>query len=186
VKPEAIALAVFGVVGMLAALLIAVQMIARQLQARNVDLEVLRALGASPAMTMGDGLLGILAAVVLGSLFAVGVAIGLSSLAPTGPVRPVYPAVGIAVDFTVLSFGLLALIGGIGAAAACSPTGRRPAVAGTRRRHAGPGPRAWRASPRAPARRSPRPLASVSPSNLGMAGLPCRYVRPCSAPYSPC
>ncbi|MGO9502561.1 MAG: FtsX-like permease family protein [Streptosporangiaceae bacterium] len=117
-KPEAIALAVFGVVGMLAALLIAVQMFARQLQARNVDLEVLRALGASPAMTMGDGLLGILAAVVLGSLFAVGVAIGLSSLAPIGPVRPVYPAVGIAVDFTVLSFGLLALIGGIGAAAA--------------------------------------------------------------------
>ena len=118
VKPEAIALAVFGVIALAAALLIAVQVIARQLQARNTDLEVLRALGASPAMTMGDGLFGVLGAVVLGSLLAAGVAIALSPLSPIGPVRPVYPSPGIAVDSAVLGFGLLALIGGIGAAAA--------------------------------------------------------------------
>lgn len=68
VKPEAIALAVFGIIAMAAALLIAVQVIARQLQATDEDTEVLRALGASPAMTMGEGLLGILGAIVLGSL----------------------------------------------------------------------------------------------------------------------
>ena len=48
VKPEAIALAVFGVIALLAALLIALQMIARQLRARDEENEVLRALGASP------------------------------------------------------------------------------------------------------------------------------------------
>ncbi len=117
VRPEAIALAVFGVIALLAALLIAVQVIARQLQARDKDFEVLRALGASRAMTAGDGLVGILGAVVAGSLLAAGVAIGLTPLSPIGPVRPVYPAPGIAVDFVVLGFGLLVLIGGIGAAA---------------------------------------------------------------------
>ncbi len=136
VKPDAIALAVFGVIAMLAALLIAVQMIARQLQARSTDLEVLRALGASTAMTMSDGLFGIMAAVCLGSLLAVGVAIALSPLSPIGPVRPVYPSPGIAADFPVLGFGLLALIGGIGAAAAVlarrQVPGRRRSEARTR------------------------------------------------------
>jgi hypothetical protein len=68
-------------------------------------------------MAMGEGLLGILGAIVLGSLLAAGVAIGLSPLAPIGPVRAVYPAPGIEIDVAVLGFGLLALIGGIGAAA---------------------------------------------------------------------
>ena len=116
VKPEAIALAVFGIIAMAAALLIAVQVIARQLQATDEDIGVLRALGASPAMTMGERLLGILGAIVLGSLLAAGVAIGLSPLSPIGPVRPVYPAPGIGIDVAVLGFGLLVLIGGIGAA----------------------------------------------------------------------
>ena len=83
---------------MLAALLIAMQMIARQLQAKEEEREVLRALGASRAMDMGDGLLGILGAVVLGSLLAVGIAIGLSPLSPIGPVRAVYPDSGVAFD----------------------------------------------------------------------------------------
>jgi MacB-like periplasmic core domain/FtsX-like permease family len=117
VKPEAMALAVFGGIAMLAALLITVQVIARQLQARDKDLEVLRALGASPVMTVADGILGMLGAVVAGSLLAAGVAIGLSPLSPIGPVRPVYPSPGIAVDLTVLGWGLLVLIGGLGAAA---------------------------------------------------------------------
>jgi hypothetical protein len=59
VKPEAIALAVFGVIALLAALLIALQMIERQLRARDEENDVLRALGASRATTMTDVLLGI-------------------------------------------------------------------------------------------------------------------------------
>jgi hypothetical protein len=117
VRPDAIALAVFGAIAMLAALLIAAQIIARQLQSGAEDLAVLRALGAGPAAIMGDGLLGILGAVVAGSLLAAGVALALSPLSPIGPVRPVYPSPGFAADATVLGFGLLVLIGGTGATA---------------------------------------------------------------------
>jgi hypothetical protein len=105
---------------------------------------VLRSLGAGPIVIMGDALLGILGAVVLGSLLAAGVAIALSPLSPIGPVRPVYPAPGFAVDIPVIGFGLLALIGGTGTAAAAlayrqasgrarheerSRTGRRSVIA---------------------------------------------------------
>ena len=134
VKPAAIALAVFGFIAAVGALLIAVQVIARQLQSGNEDLEVLRGLGAGPAVLIGDGLLGILGAVVLGSLLAAGVAVGLSPLSPIGPVRPVYPAPGFAADGTVIGLGLLVFIGGIGACAAAlarrqaSGSGRHEAI----------------------------------------------------------
>ena len=91
VKPEAIALGVFDAIGVLAALLIAVQMIGRQLQAKEEDLEVLDALGANRAMALADGLIGVLAAVVLGSLLAVALAVALSPLSPIGPVPPCIP-----------------------------------------------------------------------------------------------
>ena len=61
----------------------------------------LRALGASPAMTIGDGLMGTIVSIVIGSLLAVVVALGLSPLAPIGVVRPVYPDPGIAFDWGV-------------------------------------------------------------------------------------
>jgi hypothetical protein len=117
VKPEAIALGVFGAIAAIAALLIAVQAIARQLRDGDEDLQVLRALGASPTTTLLDGLIGILGAVVLGSLLASAVAVGLSPLSPLGPVRPIYPSSGIAVDWTVIGVGLLVLIGALGATA---------------------------------------------------------------------
>ena len=58
------------------------QAISRQLGSADEDRAVLRALGAVPAVTAADGLIGVLAAVVLGSLLAGAVAIGLSPLAP--------------------------------------------------------------------------------------------------------
>jgi hypothetical protein len=49
---------------------------------------VLRSLGASPATTVVvDGLVGVVGAVVLGALVAVGVAVALSPLGPIGPIR---------------------------------------------------------------------------------------------------
>jgi hypothetical protein len=117
VEPEAIALAVLGVIAMLAVLLISAQVISRQIQEADEETAVLRALGASRLVVMGDGLLGILGAIVAGSLLAAGVAIGLSPLSPIGPVRPVYPAPGLAADATVLGLGLLTLAAGIGAVA---------------------------------------------------------------------
>jgi hypothetical protein len=117
IKPETLALGVFGGIAALAALLIAALMIGRQLQGDAEELGTLWALGANPRMTMADGLVGIIGAVVLGALVACAVAVGLSPLAPIGPVRPVYPASGIAFDWTVLGFGLLVLIVGLGALA---------------------------------------------------------------------
>ena len=89
IEPESIALGVFGAIAALAALLIAGQLIGRQLRVGADERAVLRALGASPATTVGDGLLGVLGAVVLGALLASVAAVGLSPLAPLGPVRRV-------------------------------------------------------------------------------------------------
>ena len=48
---------------------------------------------------------------------AVAVAVGLSPLAPLGPFRPVYPHPGVSFDWTVLGFGVLALVVVLGAVA---------------------------------------------------------------------
>jgi hypothetical protein len=114
IKPESIALGVFGGIAGLAALLIAAQLIGRQLRLGAPELDTLRALGADPVMNMTDGLLGIIGAVVLGSIVAAGVAIGLSPLSPLGPVRPVYPTPGVAFDWTVLGLGTAILLCGLG------------------------------------------------------------------------
>jgi FtsX-like permease family len=110
IKPESIALGVFGGIAALAVLLIAGQLIGRQLRLGANDLDTLRALGAGPSMTTGDGLIGIVASVVVGSVLAIGVGVGLSPLTPLGPVRPVYPTPGVAFDWTVLGLGLLLFI----------------------------------------------------------------------------
>ena len=117
IKPESIALGVFGAIAALAALLIGAQVIGRQIRGGADDRNVLRALGAGPAMTASDGLVGVVGAVVIGSLLAVGVAVGLSPLAPLGPARPVYPHPGIAFDWTVLGLGLIVLVGALSAIA---------------------------------------------------------------------
>jgi hypothetical protein len=110
IKPESIALGVFGGIVGLAVLFIVGQVIGRQLRFGADEESTLRALGASPRMTTADGLVGIVGAVVIGSLLAVVVAVGLSPLTPIGPVRPVYPTPGFAFDWTVLGLGLLALV----------------------------------------------------------------------------
>jgi hypothetical protein len=114
IRPESIALGVFGGIAALAALLIALQVIARQLRLGADELSALRALGAGPVTTVADGLFGILGTVVVGSLLALGVAVGLSPLSPIGPVRPVYPTPGVDFDWTVLGLGVLMLIAGLG------------------------------------------------------------------------
>jgi hypothetical protein len=117
VKPETIALGVFGAIAALAALAIGALTISRVLRSDEEDLTVLRALGAGPATTMMDGLIGVLTAIVAGSLLAVALAVSLSPLSPLGPIRAVYHPAGIAFDWTVLGLGLLVLIGGLGATA---------------------------------------------------------------------
>ena len=110
IRPEAVAFGVFGLIAGLAALVICGQVAARLVRRNAEDGPVLRALGAGPAMTVCDGLIGVLGAVVAGSVLAVAVAVGLSPLAPVGPVRPVYPDRGIAFDGTVLGLGFVLLV----------------------------------------------------------------------------
>ena len=86
VRPEAIALGVFGIIALAAALIIGAQSLSRQLRAAADDADVLRALGAGPAAVAADGVLGLLGAVVAGALLAVAVAIGLSPFSLFGPV----------------------------------------------------------------------------------------------------
>ena len=111
IRPEALALGVFGGIAGLAALLVSIQALARQLSRRDEELRVMRAIGASPAMTSVDGLIGVLGSIAIGSLVAAGVAVALSPLAPIGPVRPVYPDRGINADWTVLGIGFAVLAG---------------------------------------------------------------------------
>jgi hypothetical protein len=108
-KPISIALGVFGGVSLLAALLIAAQLMARRCRADGGDLRILRALGASPAETVLDSILGLEASIFAGSLLAAVTAVLLSPLAPLGPVRAVDPSRGISLDWTVLGLGVVAL-----------------------------------------------------------------------------
>ncbi len=117
IRPEALALGVFGGIAVLTALLLGIQLIARHLRAREHDLNVMQAMGADPATTVLDGLIGILGSVLAGSFLAVGVAVALSSLFPIGPVRPVYPDSGVNADWTVLGVGFAVMVGVLGAGA---------------------------------------------------------------------
>jgi len=109
IRPEAVALAVFGAIALLAALIIGTQSISRQLHAGARDAEVLRALGGGPALTMADGLIGVVGAAGAGSVLAAAVAVGLSPLSLFGPVRSAAPAPGADLDWTVLGLGVLVL-----------------------------------------------------------------------------
>jgi hypothetical protein len=117
-KPEAIALGAFGFIVALACLLISAQLIGRQIRLRADERAVLRALGATPGQTWADDLIGIFGSVLAGALLAVVVAVGLSPIAPLGPVRAVYPDLGVNFDGAVLGLGLLALVVVLGATAA--------------------------------------------------------------------
>jgi len=135
IKPESIALGVFGVIAALAALLICGQIIGRQTRLGVNDLGTMRALGASPAMTSVDGLIGILGAVVSGAVLAVIVAFVLSPLAPLGPVRPVDPTPGLSADWAVFGAGVLLFVLVLGGVAAVQAYRAEPRRAAARRAH---------------------------------------------------
>ena len=130
-RPEAIAWRVFGGIAGVAALLIAGQVISRRIRLRSDDLDIVRALGASPSMELWDSLIGTLGMVVAGSLLAGLVAFGLSPLAPLGPVRQLLP-VGLHADWAVLLLGVVGLILALGAVAFVAAASSLPGAAHTR------------------------------------------------------
>ena len=107
----------FGLIAGIAVLLIGGLTIGRMLRAGAGETRTLQALGASNSMVLVTELLGLALAVVMGALLAVALAIALSPLAPLGPVRFVYPYWGISLDWTVLGFGVLALLVTLGSLA---------------------------------------------------------------------
>jgi MacB-like periplasmic core domain/FtsX-like permease family len=116
-RPETIALNVFGGITGIAALLIAGQVISRRVRLRAPDLDIARALGADPPMCLWDGLLGSLGALLVGSLLAGLVAVALSPLGPLGPVRP-FLRVALHPDWTVIGVGITILVVVLGGVAA--------------------------------------------------------------------
>ena len=114
IKPESVALGAFGAIAALACIVLTAQAMSRILRRGEEDRRVVRALGASPLTIMIEGLVGSLIAIVLGTLVAVVVAIGLSPIGPLGPVRPVYPSAGFAVDWMVAGVGVVVLVGCLG------------------------------------------------------------------------
>ncbi len=125
IRPEAIALGVFGLIAGLAALIIGAQSVSRQLRARAADAAILRALGAGPGTAVADGMLGVAGAIAAGALLAVAAAIGLSPFSLFGPVRDVEPGHGFYLDAATLGLGALALLTALGTVAAV--TGYRQA-----------------------------------------------------------
>jgi len=103
-RPDAIALDFFGGISALVMLLIVGQILVRRASSRAGDLAVLRALGASQAMTAADDLIGTLGAILVGAILSVLVAIVLSPLDPLGPVHPYLPT-QLHVDGVILGVG---------------------------------------------------------------------------------
>ncbi|MGO8886444.1 MAG: FtsX-like permease family protein [Streptosporangiaceae bacterium] len=145
IRPEAIALGVFGIIAGLVALVVAAQSVSRQLQARAADAAIMRALGAGPAAATADGVLGILTAIAAGALLAVAVAVGLSPFSLFGPVRQVEPGRGTYLDWTVLGLGALGLALVLGGFAVATGCWQAPHRAAARRQPAGRGSAAVRA-----------------------------------------
>ena len=133
IRPDSIAFGIFGGIAGLAALGIAAQAVGRYLRRRATDLDMLSALGATRNALLADALLALISAVVVGTLLAFGVATLLSPLGPIGPVRAVYPSLGIAIDWTVLGIGSLCLLATLSASALWSALRVLPRRGGERR-----------------------------------------------------
>lgn len=130
VKPEAVALGVFGVIAGLAALIIVGQLIGRLVLEDSEKREVMWFVGASPRTLSTDSLLGIVLSVLAGTVLAGAVAVGLSPLLIFGPVQTVFPTHRFFLDWTSLGLGALALFASLGLVAVtynyrASPTRRR-------------------------------------------------------------
>jgi hypothetical protein len=114
VRPEVIAIGVFGLITALATLIIGAQAIARRLSAEEDELRVLAALGAGVRSRALSAVLGVLIALAVGGIVAAGLAILMSPLAPVGPVRQVDAHPGFHADWAVLLAGLAVFVLGLG------------------------------------------------------------------------
>jgi putative ABC transport system permease protein len=116
IRPQAIALAVFGAITALAMLVLVSQGIAQLLSRSAPDISAARALGATRAQAALAVSLPAAVATLAAMILAVAGAVLLSPLAPVGPVRRFDPARGLAVDGLALGAGsvlLTAILAGL-------------------------------------------------------------------------
>ena len=110
IRPQAIVLALFAAALALTALLIVGQVAVRLLIGAAGDNASLGALGMTRRQLLAAGLAEVAAAVTVGAVLAVGVAVAASPLTPIGPARLAEPDPGIAMNGLVLGAGFAAII----------------------------------------------------------------------------
>ena len=110
IRPQAIALALFGLALALTALLIVGQVAARTLQTAAQDNGTLAALGMTRRQLFAASMAETAAATVAGALGAVAVAIAASPLTPIGPARLAEPDPGVSVNAGILAAGAAAIV----------------------------------------------------------------------------
>ena len=110
IRPQAVALAVFGAFALLALLVLIGQALVQMLARSATQSGALRAMGLTTAQTALACGLGGAMAIGAGVAVAVVGAFALSPLAPVGPVRAVDPARGFQFDTTVVLGGGLVLL----------------------------------------------------------------------------
>ncbi len=109
IRPQAVALAIFGAVAALAMLVLVGQGMAQLLSRSAADISAVRALGATRAQAVLAACLPCGIAIGAAAIIAVAGAVALSPLAPVGPVRLFDPARGVQADGLVLGAGCAAL-----------------------------------------------------------------------------
>jgi hypothetical protein len=149
IRLESAALAGFGLLAALAALLLVGQTLGRQILLEAAESPILRALGMTRGQLVGLALVRAAPVAVAGSVLAVAGAVELSPATPLGVARRAELDPGLAVDLPVLAVGAAGVMagvlacavlagwragrapaGGVGAAEPADSAERRPRVAG--------------------------------------------------------
>ena len=110
VRPESVAAGMFGLIAVLAGLVLALQAIRRHILGGRDERAILRALGASPATIATDICAGVVCAIAAGTVLALAVAVAVSPLAPLGQLHRLEPDPGMSFDWTVLGAGAALLL----------------------------------------------------------------------------
>jgi hypothetical protein len=138
IRPQAVALTIFGAFAALGMLVLVGQGLAQLLSRSGPGISALRALGATRAQAaLAAGMPGAIA--IIGAVaIAVAAAIALSPLAPVGPVREFDPVRGVQADglilgagsvlIAVILLGLLAAMAGRATRPPADPLSRRPSA----------------------------------------------------------
>lgn len=109
VRPQAVALGLFGVAAAIATLALGAQAVSRSTGRWSEDVGALRALGLTRRQAAASIGMDATVMVMGASVVAVVLAVLLSPLAPVGAARVIAPDTGVAVDLTVLPLGVLVL-----------------------------------------------------------------------------